>query len=199
MLACVARDGYARTTVPAVVATARVSRNAFYEFFADKEDCFIAACDEAAGEMLADLRPLAAAASWTDATAAGFEVYLRWWEARPEFSRAYFVELPAAGKRAVDQRDRAYKPFRAMFHELAALARREQPNLPPLPDLVPRMIVIGVTELVAEEVRAGRGERLSELADDLTWYTVRLLADDETAERVRRRTASLAPRFARSS
>ena len=65
MLECVGRDGYEATTVPQVVATARVSRNAFYEFFADKADCFIAACDEAAQELLRgeDRRPCARACS----------------------------------------------------------------------------------------------------------------------------------------
>ena len=56
MLETVAERGYEATTVPDVVARARVSRNAFYEFFDDKIDCFIAACDDAAAEMLDQLR-----------------------------------------------------------------------------------------------------------------------------------------------
>ena len=43
MLETVAEQGYEATTVPRVVARARVSRNAFYEFFDDKTSCFIAA------------------------------------------------------------------------------------------------------------------------------------------------------------
>ena len=52
MLECVADRGYEATTVPGVVAAAKVSRNAFYALFADKADCFLALCDELAGEVL---------------------------------------------------------------------------------------------------------------------------------------------------
>src|SRR3954449_6066659 len=52
MLESVGEHGYAATTVPAVVAGARVSRNAFYELFDDKTDCFLALCDELAGQLL---------------------------------------------------------------------------------------------------------------------------------------------------
>src|SRR3569833_741535 len=49
MLQLVLRQGYGATTIPQVVALARVSSNTFYEYFADKEQCFLAACDEVRG------------------------------------------------------------------------------------------------------------------------------------------------------
>src|SRR3954454_2804129 len=58
MLESVATRGYAATTVPQVVADARVSRNAFYTLFTDKTDCFIALCDELGAEMLDALSAL---------------------------------------------------------------------------------------------------------------------------------------------
>jgi hypothetical protein len=78
-----------------------------------------------------------------------------------------------------------YALFRAMFADLGRRARAEQPDLPPLAPLVPRALVLAITELVAEEVRAGRTERLTDLADDLALLSIRLLADDATAERER--------------
>jgi AcrR family transcriptional regulator len=39
--------GYARMTVAHVIGRARVSRKTFYEIFADREDCFLAALDQA--------------------------------------------------------------------------------------------------------------------------------------------------------
>ena len=41
----VAEKGYAATTVADVVGRAGVSRKTFYEHFADKEECFLAAWD----------------------------------------------------------------------------------------------------------------------------------------------------------
>jgi len=167
MLANVAERGYEATTVPLVVASARVSRNAFYELFADKIDCFLALCDELAGEMLDQLLGLAGADDWRAALRSGMRLYLRWWQDHPEFSRTYLVELPAAGPRAIAQRDRQYARFREMFEALGGWARAQEPELAPLAPVVPRLLVVATTELVAEEVRAGRTQRLTALEDEL--------------------------------
>ena len=86
MLAIVAERGYEATTVPQVVAAAKVSRNAFYALFADKTDCFLALCDELASEMLAELSQ-PAGDGWLDTLRQGVDRYLRWWQERPAFSR----------------------------------------------------------------------------------------------------------------
>jgi AcrR family transcriptional regulator len=182
MLELVGEHGYAATTVPKVVAAARVSRNAFYEHFADKTDCFIAVCDESAGELLDGLMAYGSEDTWFDALRAGMDHYLAHWQERPAFSRAYFLELPAAGERAVAQRERQYERFRAMFEALGARARAEQRGLPSLSPLVPRALVLSITELIAEEIRAGRLDQLAALRDDLLHLIVRLLAGDAVAD-----------------
>ena len=180
---CVAEYGFESTTVPMVVAAARVSSNTFYEFFADKIDCFLAACDEVAGELLSELSTLTAEPDWIHAMREGTRIYLRWWAERPAFARAYLLSLPRAGERADQQRQRTYELFRTMFTDLGRRARAEQPGLPPLSPLVPRMLVAAITELVAEEVRGGRTEQLEELSDELAGLAIRLLANDATAAR----------------
>ena len=167
MVNSVGERGYTATTVPDVVASARVSRNAFYALFADKADCFIAACDDYAADLLELLFKSAAQPTWLDAVTAGMVDYLGFWEDRPAFTRSYFVEIPAAGVRAIEQRDRQFAQFRAMFDALGARARAENADLPPLPPLATRLLVLGITELIGEESRAGRGERLHELRDEL--------------------------------
>jgi AcrR family transcriptional regulator len=172
----VAERGYANTTVGDVVARARVSRNAFYELWADKEACFIAACDGAGEAMLAELYRYGDAPTWYDALRRGLHAYLAWWRERPWYATAYLVELPSAGRQAVDQRDRIYAQFAEMFALLAARARLEDPDLAPLPDLAPRFVVSAVTELIGQEVRAGRVDDLLELEDELLRFIVGLLA-----------------------
>ncbi len=172
----VARQGYDRTTVPLVVAAARVSRNAFYEWFADKEDCFLAACDQEAGALAATISAAVSEPTWREALRVGMRAYLRWWQDRPEFSRACFLEMPTVGARAVAQRERAYRPFEQIFVQLAHRARVEEPALLPAPPVVPRLLVIAITEFIAAEVRAGRGGRLIEREPDLMFLTTRLLA-----------------------
>lgn len=167
MLELVGEHGYAATTVPAVVAAARVSRNSFYELFDDKLDCFLALCDETARDMFDAVVASAAEPGWRDAVLRGTEAYLEYWRARPAFSRAYFSELPSAGPAAVAQRERASQTFRELFEALSARARVEEPDLPPAQELGPRLLVGGITEIVAAEVRAGRTARLPELRDSM--------------------------------
>ena len=49
----VAAEGYAATSVADVIALAGVSRKTFYEHFADKEACFLAAYDSGAQAITA--------------------------------------------------------------------------------------------------------------------------------------------------
>jgi AcrR family transcriptional regulator len=176
MLDCVAEQGYPATTVADVVAAARCSRNAFYELFEDKEACYIAASDQTGAEML---KALVSAAeqeeSWLDALRSGTRSYLQWWVDNPNYAAAYLVDLPAAGRRALEQRDRVYADFAAMFEGLGTRARAEQPLLPPLPALAPRMLVMAITELIAQEVRSGRVAKLPELEDMLVRFVVKAL------------------------
>jgi AcrR family transcriptional regulator len=182
MLGLVGEHGYADTTVPMVVSAARVSRSSFYALFDDKTDCFIAACDRESNDLLESLVAMGSEEDWVQALRRGMDRYVRWWQQRPAFSRAYFLELPAAGTRAVRQRDRQYARYRDMFAGLGARAREEQPELPPLSPLATRMIVAGVTQIVADEVRGGRLAGLDALADELLYLVLTLLADDATAE-----------------
>jgi AcrR family transcriptional regulator len=193
MLDCVAEQGYGATTIADVVARARVSRNAFYELFEDKEACFIEACDEVGREMLADMYALAVEPSWIEAVRKGVRVYLGSWQQRPGFAVAYLVELPSAGRRALEQRDRQYRRFEQLFEALAARARDEQPGLPPLPALSARVLVTSITEIVGQEIRANRTGELHELEDELVHLIVKLLADEGTAA-----AAAAAPRPSRS-
>lgn len=178
---CVAHHGFEATTVPMVVATARVSSNAFYEHFSDKTDCFLRACDELATELLTELVTLVSEPDWIKALGTGMALYLRWWQSRPAFARAYLLSLQHAGERAAEQRERTYAMFEAMFADLARRARAEQPELLPLSRLVPRTLVVAITDAVAEQVRAGEAGQLLELECDLTALAIRLLADDATA------------------
>jgi AcrR family transcriptional regulator len=176
MVECVAERGYPATTVGDVVSAARCSRNAFYELFEDKEACYIAVADEAGKEMLEALVSAARSEeSWLDGLRAGMRSYLVWWVDNPQYAAAYLIHLPAAGQRALDQRDRVYADFAAMFEQLATRARAEQPLLPPLPPLAPQLLVMAITELIAQEVRNGRVEKLPELEDMVVRFVVKAL------------------------
>jgi AcrR family transcriptional regulator len=171
----VAEKGFGDTTVTDIVSRARCSRNAFYDFFGDKEDCFLAACDGNNEQLLALLYAEASAPTWREALRRGMRVYLRWWQDSPRIAMAYLTDLPTAGRRAIEQRDRTYGQFGLLFEGLAGRAREEEPGLPPLAPLAVPMLVAGITELVGREVRAGRLDRLDRLEDQLFDQVVRAL------------------------
>jgi len=186
MIECVGEEGWSGTTVPDVVARARVSRNSFYEHFEDKTACFLAALDEAAAEILDAMFALAAEeADWIAMLRHGMREYLQTWRSRPALCRAYFVEMSFVGPRGIAQRELNFGQFEQMFAVLAARAREEQPALPPLSPLVPRLVVVGVTDIVGAAVRSNSLDELADREDELVGLIVRLLADDATArERV---------------
>jgi AcrR family transcriptional regulator len=183
MLRQVGERGYDATTVSDVVGRAQVSRNAFYELFADKQDCFLAACDEVGDRSVARVAKLASQPTWIDVLRVGFKDFLTWWDAQPGLMAAYLVDLPTAGRAALEQRDRQIGRFAEILDELAARARREQPELPPMPELATRSLVAGIFDLFGREIRMGRRDRLAELRDPVLALVVRTLADDATAGR----------------
>jgi AcrR family transcriptional regulator len=181
MIECVGEEGWAKTTVPDVVARARVSRNSFYEHFEDKTDCFLAALDEAAREILDEMLALASEPDWITMLRRGRRAYLTAWREQPALCRAYFVELSFVGPRGLAQREHNFSQFELMFKVLAERAREEHPSLPELNALVPRLLVVGVTDIVGQAVLAGTIDALVDREDELIALIVRLLADDATA------------------
>jgi len=181
MLREVGERGYAATTVSDVVGRAQVSRSAFYVLFDDKQDCFLAACDEVGERTVARVAGLASQPSWLDALNVGFDDFLVWWNAQPGLMAAFLVDMPTAGRPALEQRDRQIARFAEILDALAARAREEQPELPPLPELATRCLISGIFDLFGREIRAGRRERLAVLREPVLALVIRTLADDATA------------------
>src|ERR1700760_156949 len=174
----VGEHGYESTTVPLVIRAAHVSTATFYRFFADKVDCFIALCEERGEGLLADRPPDADERRDYDAgqrLERGLDAYLLWWQERPALARAYFLELPAAGPRAIAERDRQYARFQALNRIVAIDHREAVPGVPEPPEIDVRASVIVVTELIASEIRRGNGGRLTALRDDLRRLLLKLL------------------------
>ena len=80
MIAAVSESGYPALTVTDIVRRAKVSRAAFYDHFADKDDCFLAATGEGRKLMIALVvsatRALPAGASDEEVLRAACRAYL---------------------------------------------------------------------------------------------------------------------------
>jgi AcrR family transcriptional regulator len=88
----VAERGYNATTVANITKAASVSRRTFYEHFADKEACFLAAYDMVADHIRASMRAAAESFSdWPQQVRAALATMLRFLAAEPELARLCMV------------------------------------------------------------------------------------------------------------
>jgi AcrR family transcriptional regulator len=97
--------GYARLTVAQVIGRARVSRKTFYDLFEDREDCFLAAFDQAI-DQLAELvgEAYRSRTSWREGVRAGLLALLRFMDDEPGLARLCIVEALGAGTRVLQRR-----------------------------------------------------------------------------------------------
>jgi AcrR family transcriptional regulator len=169
VVASVARKGYASTTVADVVSGAAISRNAFYEHFADKEECFLAAL-ATGGELLAS-EILAVPLDPDDlqaSTRRRVATLLNALDATPAFARALLLEAPAAGRRAHTVVGELRTRVAHVLHEEQILAADHDPRLPRVPQRLYEAAVGGILELIRIELlRDGDAARTAALEDDI--------------------------------
>lgn len=158
--------GYAGMTVTAVIAHAGVSRKTFYDFFADRESCFLAALDVVLERSIHGARrAYDTADAWPDRLRAAFVWTLQALAACPHEARMAFVEVLAAGPEALARRDAA----RAEFAVLVEPGFSAAPRRPALPLLLPEAIVGGLSEVVSMRIRDGQTDTLPELLPELMY------------------------------
>jgi AcrR family transcriptional regulator len=104
-LEAVEEDGYARMTVAQVISRAKVSRKTFYDVFADREDCFLAALEQAVGHVALRVRDAyQGEPAWRDAVRAGLSELLIFLDEEPALARLCLVEALGAGPRVLARR-----------------------------------------------------------------------------------------------
>ncbi len=99
-----AESGYVGTPVAAVLKRSGVSRQTFYELYADKHACFLDALDLVGAVLLADLRLALPAGDALARAHAAVDAYLDALGRHRAFARLYLVEVHAAGEEAMARR-----------------------------------------------------------------------------------------------
>jgi len=166
----VSEKGYPATTVADVVERAGVSRRTFYEQFADKEACFLAAYDVGLAAVLSRIRDaveVRPAARWRERARAGVEAFLVLLASEPAFARALQLEILTAGPAALERRAGMLVMFSGVWRNVFDQARAEEPALPPLPDEVFTILTAGLEELVRDCIRTRGTDALPELAEPI--------------------------------
>jgi AcrR family transcriptional regulator len=101
----ISQRGAANVSVAHVVDRSGVSRRTFYEIFEDREDCFLAAFDDALEHVAAVvLAAYEEPGSWRARIRAALSALLEWLDYDPASGRLLVVESLAAGPRALERR-----------------------------------------------------------------------------------------------
>ena len=123
MLEAVGERGYEHTTVQDAIEAAGLYRQAFYDSFSSKEDCYLQALDVGVRWVEVTMREAAdgEGPSWRGRARGSLRGLLEFLDGRPQIGRALLVEVHAAGPQAVEKRTEAM--MRAA--KLIDLAREE--------------------------------------------------------------------------
>lgn len=165
MARVVSEEGYGAASVSKVVAEAGVSRNSFYEHFANKEDCFLASYDAAVELVIARVRAATEAESSRQAALeAGFAAFLGFAAAEPDLAWLCVVEVLAAGPRALARRDEAMRRFAAFLEE-----SRAETTVAGVPPVLTEVVVGGIYEVIYARILNRDTALLPQLLPDIMY------------------------------
>lgn len=179
----VAERGYNATTVANITKAASVSRRTFYEHFADKEACFLAAYEMVADHIVSSMRTAAEAfEEWPQKVRAALATLLRFLAGEPELARVCMIEPIAAGGEVAAR----HRALMQCLVEILKVGRSEHGGGHPLPEATEETLVGGIVALIVREISAGRTGQLESLLPDLVELTLAPYVGAEEAERLAR-------------
>jgi AcrR family transcriptional regulator len=157
---------YAEMRVEDIIVTAGVSRRTFYDQFTNKDEAFLAAYETAADHLLGVVRDASALEGpFPRRAGAGLAALLGVLAAEPALARMCVVEVLAAGRHAIDRRNRAMAALARMLDRNArAYAAAFHP-----PPLTAATILGGIYEVVYLRIVQGELRSLPALRSDLLY------------------------------
>jgi AcrR family transcriptional regulator len=168
MLEAVGREGYEATSVRTVLDRTGVYRQAFYDNFADKDDCYLQAYD--AGVERVEALTIAAAAdeeTWQGRLRAGLGGLLDFLDAEPDIGRALIVEVHAAGPEALAKRAAAMQ----RAYDYLDLARSAGEGESP-PPIAPEGIAAGIHAVIHSRLATGVDDGFRQLLPEFMYFAV---------------------------
>ncbi len=165
MVAVTTSKGYGKTSIADLVEAAGVSRTTFYEYFASKEQCFLATVDEivsaAIGVTASRIRgggPL------EERAVRGVASFVELVIAQPAAARLCLVETYAVGAEATKRIDWAL----AGFQELTDQAFGQLPGREGMPAELTQAMIGGLRKLIHSHLHRHSEEALIGLVPELT-------------------------------
>jgi AcrR family transcriptional regulator len=169
ILEAVGESGYDRASVRTVLDRCGLYRQAFYDNFSSKHDCFMQAYDAALARLEAGV--VAAGSqqpSWRGQLRAGLGALLDFLDAEPAVARALIVEVHPAGGEAVAKHTEALARSHAFFD----LARQEPGASEAVPAITPEAIASGIHVVLHSRLAAGDRNHFRRLLPELMYIAV---------------------------
>lgn len=141
----VGKKGLEAAIVGRVCEQAGVSRRTFYELFADREACLLAAFDAQIDRLVLSVRPVYEGdGKWRERIRSGLSFVLEYLDAEPDAARLCVIEAPRAGPALLERRRQVLQALVAAVDEGRGESRsKEEP-----PPLTAQGIVGGVLSVV---------------------------------------------------
>jgi AcrR family transcriptional regulator len=166
LAAVVAEKGYPAMTIGDIAARASISLSTFYANFADKEEAMLAAVDSGSAQMLATTLPaFRRAPDWPHAVRGAYGAMFAFCAAEPEYTTLGAVDVYAAGRRALEQRDQVMTTMEALL----------VPGFELKPDVTPiaaEAIGGAIYSMIYDQVKRGGAESMQEIAPLATYVTL---------------------------
>jgi AcrR family transcriptional regulator len=171
-LRATAEFGYREFSVQDVLERAGVSRPTFYEHFANKEDCFLAALDAAALRLRTRLDAVSreVAGSWREGLRLELKELLLFVAEEPDAAMTLIVDARAACPEALERRDELLDHFAACI-ERQVRGSLSGELLPPSP-ISAAGIVGGIEAVLYSRLQRDDCEDLMSLLPSLMYFAV---------------------------
>lgn len=183
LVAVVAEKGYEATRVADLLELSGVSRSAFYEHFGDKEDCLLAALDEFVAPAISSVVGGGSAAPTEERVRQAFENLIQMIVDQAPAARLCFVEIYAAGPRAIEEIDRTMDAFQAFVAETV----ERMPGREPLPPELVRALMGGLRKVIHTRLYRGEEEELIDLVPQMWEWALAYSAPPVPLRRPRNR------------
>lgn len=182
----VAEKGYTEVTAGAVIARAAVSRKTFYDMFADKNDCFLAAYDTAVAQLMAHVGAVfqRMPEPTPERTRAVLAAVLELFAQEPAFARMCIVEAAAAGPQARKRFTDMIDGFVGLLDQIEAYPAAQRRRAPKPGPVARRALIGGIVSVVYTQIVAGQTEQLPELLPDLTQFLLAPYIGERQAARI---------------
>jgi AcrR family transcriptional regulator len=168
MLEAVGAEGYETASVRSVLDRTGLYRQAFYDCFEDKADCYLQAYDAGAARVQALIEAAAATErGWPGQLRAGLLALLDFLDAEPNVGRALVVEVHSAGPQAREKRTAAMRRAAGYLDR----ARMEEGSME-APSIASEAVAAGIHSVIHSRLANPRGGSFRQLLPELMYVAV---------------------------